>query len=173
LPADLHIVVRMPPGDSADRTRFPESGRITVDMPGVSFPGEHRKANEMSYADLLHLADLLFYSVVVVSSPSTMVIDACAFDTPSVLLAFDGDQDKSYFNGVRHYFDFNHVANLVRQGGATLVKNKHALIASVRAYLEDQSLNIGGREVVRREQCFLLDGQSSKRLADFLFSQIF
>jgi len=129
LPSDLHILVRLPPGDGMVFEKLKNATHITTDIPGVQFGDLPRKANEMSFDDLLHLANSLFYSSVVVTPPSTIVIDACALDKPVVLMAYDGDKEKGYYEGVKHYYDFCHISNLVSAGGAPLAKNNHALLS--------------------------------------------
>jgi len=109
LPPDVHILIRLPPGDGVVFEKLKNATHITIDIPGVAFDKQNRKANEMSFDDLLHLANSLFYSSVVVTPPSTIVIDACALDKPVVLMAYDGDEEKSYYEGVKHYYDFSHV----------------------------------------------------------------
>lgn len=168
LPKGLQILVRLPPGDTVALGRLNRRSEIIVEAPGVTFDKLHRKANEMSYQDLLHLADSLFWSDVVVTPPSTIAIDAAVFNKPVVLMAFDGFQQKGYYQGVGHYYDFDHIRNLVKTGGQKLVRSQTELIDAVRQYLENPTLDQPGRARLVREQCWRLDGQAGKRLAKFL-----
>ena len=167
LPNDLQILVRMPPSDNVNWRPFPLTYPILFNYPGVEF-GRHRKANEMSYQDLLHLADSLYYSEVVVTPPSTIAIDAAVFDKPVVLMAFDGFKPKGYYEGVGHYYDFDHIKNLTATGAQKLAKTEHELIQMINQYLLDPSLDREGRQRLVREQCGSLDGRSSRRLANFI-----
>ena len=171
LPHDIAVLVRLPPADSVAFAGYRPRPFVHLDVPGVAF-GASRKGNEMSFADLLHLADTLAHCAVVVAPPSTLVIDAAAFDKPAVIMGFDGAKKKGYFEGVAHYFDFVHIRKLTATGAAPVVKNRAELIASVRKRLENPAFDAAGRERLRREQCHRLDGRSSKRLADFLFSRL-
>lgn len=172
LPKDLHVVMRVPPGDSVTLDKLVSQKHLTVDVPGITFGVLKRKANEMSFDDLLHLADTLYYSSVVVTPPSTMVIDAAAFDKPIVLMGFDGFQEKKYYEGIRHYYDFNHVVKLVHIAQAPFARNQEELIRFVNDCLKDPTIGREGRKRTIETQCYKLDGKSSKRLADFVLSKL-
>lgn len=173
LPSDLQILVRLPPGDTVERLEKLRSDPVFIfDSPGVGFGERHRKANEMSYQDLLHLADSLYYSEVVVAPPSTIAIDAAVFDKPVVLMAFDGFRVKGYYQGVRHYYDFNHIRQLVASGGQQVARNREEFITVINRYLHNPALDRVGRQALVAEQCFKLDGQASERLADYLLSYL-
>lgn len=170
LPGDLQVLMRLPPGDTVNLEKFNQCKNVIIDSPGIVFGERGRKTNEMSYEDLLHLADSIFYSDVVVAPPSTLVIDAAAFDNPVVLMAFDGESKKKYYEGVGHYYDFDHISNLVRAGGARLAKNEKELIKCINDYLKNPSLDREGRKRVVDEQCWKLDGRSSQRVAGYILS---
>ena len=168
LPSNLQVLMRIPPGDTVNLEKLKQYKEVVIDSPGVVFGERGRKANEMSYDDLLHLADLLHYSEVVVAPPSTLAIDAAAFDRPVVLMAFDGENKKKYYEGVGHYYDFDHISNLVKIGGQKLARNKKELIDYINDYLKNPSLDKESRKRVVNEQCWKLDGKSSQRVADFI-----
>ncbi|HEY4517496.1 MAG TPA: CDP-glycerol glycerophosphotransferase family protein, partial [Candidatus Paceibacterota bacterium] len=132
------------------------------------FGDRHVKSNEMTYEDLLHLADSLHWSEVVVSSASTIAIDAAALGKPIVLTAFDGRRQKPYYESVRHYFDFNHMRNLTATGGVVVAGSEDAFIEALRAYLKNSFLHVREREGIVREQCYVQDGKASERLANVL-----
>ncbi len=171
LPNDLAILSRLPPGDTVDLGTLPKHASIVVDAPGVSFGGR-RKENEMSLDDLLRLADSIFWSEVVVTSTSTINIDAAAFDKPTILLAFDGKKKKGYYEGIQHYFDFDHLSKMIRTGSMRLVHSRDELIQAINGYLADPSKDAAGRARLRQEQAYKLDGKSSQRLAAFVLSQL-
>lgn len=172
LPGDLQILVRMPPTDTVDWSALAQDYPIIIDYPGVRFGQLHRKANEMNYQDLLHLADSLYHSELVVAPPSTIAIDAAVFDKPVVLMAFDGLTPKSYYQGITHYYDFDHIRQLVGAKAHRLARNQEELITAVRCYLENPGRERSARRELVKAQCWKLDGQSSRRLADFLLSFI-
>jgi len=77
---------------------------------------------------------------------------------------------KDYFLGIRHYYKFNHIQHLVQLGGAPLAKSKESLITYVGNYLKNPDLDSSSRKEVVEKQCFVLDGKSSERVANYLRS---
>ena len=172
LPKDLQVLVRLPPSDTLAASEKVPCGNIVFDVPGKQFEGRHVKANEMTYDDLLHLADSLYWSTLVVSSASTIAIDAAVFDKPVVLTAFDGRREKPYYESVKQYFDFNHVRNLLATGGVRVAENESVFIEAVKNYLTDPHQDRNGRVRIVREQCLILDGKASERLVALLMKEL-
>ncbi len=170
LPSNLQVLVRIPPGDTVSLGDFKKSGNILFDYPGARFREHSRKGNEMSFSDLLHLADSIFYSKLVITGPSTMYIDAVALNSPAIFLGFDGWQKRSYYNSVRHYYDFNHLQNIVSTAGVLMAKTEKELLKFVNEYLVNPELHASSRKEIVAQQCGKLDGQSSRRMVDFILS---
>lgn len=168
LPHELQVLVRVPPSDTLAASKGKLCSNIVFEFPGQRFGERHVKSNEMTYEDLLHLADSLYWSTLVISSASTIAIDAAAFDKPVVFAAFDGVQQKPYYQSVRHYFDFNHMQKLLATGGAEVAKDPTSFIEAIRTYLAHPSRDKEGRTRIVREQCMTLDGKASERLAAIL-----
>ncbi|OGG63398.1 hypothetical protein A3D66_02105 [Candidatus Kaiserbacteria bacterium RIFCSPHIGHO2_02_FULL_50_9] len=168
LPDDLQILVRLPPGDSVAFSGLRPRPNLIIEAPGKMFGSRSRKANEMTYEDLLHLADSIYWSDIIVSPPSTVPIDAAAFDKPVVMMAFDGYKDKGYYGGIRHSFDFCHIKKLTNTHSTAFTQNEEELVRAIDERLKDPTLDSAGRERLRQEQVYKLDGKSSERLADFL-----
>lgn len=165
---DLQILVRVPPGDTVNLNNFQRCKNILFDYPGIQFKGYHRKENEMGLNDLLYLADSIFHSEIIITGPSTMAIDAAAFDKPIILLGFDGLERKDYYYSVRHFYDFDHMQNVVKTKGISMAESKEKLKELVNLYLKNPETNQEGRKKIVDEQCWQLDGKSSQRLADFI-----
>lgn len=170
LPSDLQILVRLPPGDTIELSGLHTRHSILFDEPGKTFGNRNRKANEMTYDDLTHLADSLHWSDIVLTGPSTMAIDAAAFDTPAIFFAFNGRKELPYYEGVQHYYDFLHLQNVIKTKGVSLAHTPDELFARIHHYLNNPASDRVERSRLVKEQCFLLDGKSSKRLAEFMLS---
>ena len=83
-------------------------------------------------------------------------------------MAFDGFRDRGYYQGVRHYYNFDHIRNLVASGGQKLAKDKSEFIAAINQYLADPGLDQAGRARLVFQQCGQVDGLASARLANYL-----
>jgi hypothetical protein len=168
LPRELQVLVRVPPSDTLKASERVPCKNIVVEFPGKRFGERHVKANEMTYEHLLHLADSLYFSSLVVSSASTIAIDGAAFDKPVVLTAFDGNREKPYYQSVKQYFDFNHMQNLTATGGVWVAGSPASFIDAIVGYLADSARDREERVRLVREQCMTVDGRASERLAELL-----
>lgn len=170
LPGDFQILVRLPPGD---RVRAFEgranTARIIIDRPSEEFASV--KETELSKAVEGHLADTLYYSDIVVSGPSTMAIDAAAFDKPVILVGFDGGEDRPYTKSIRRFYDYDHFAPVLASGGVRYVTTPAAFAEVLAAYVADPTRDHEGRQKVIATECYQLGG-SAERLAQTLLGSL-
>jgi hypothetical protein len=147
--------------------KFPH---LVIQRPGRR--GSTRDTWNPTTKDMYDLAELMNYSDVVVNTASTITIDAACFDTPVVNVAFDGHQEKPYMRSCKRYYDFEHYRNVVGTGGVRIAHSVQELIEFVNMYLQDRRTDQAGRERIRREQCWKLDGQSGRRVAEYILSYL-
>jgi len=166
-----HLHVRFHPADNFGRhEKLKKYGDIiTFEPPGKS-------ASRAGYtwdpdkADMLHYADLLFHSDVMINVCSTVTIDASAFDTPVINIAFDGYEEKPYWDSTARYYDYTHYKNIVETGGAKIARDKEELIKYVNEYLKNPKLDSEGRKRIVDEMCYKLDGKAGKRIAKYILN---
>lgn len=173
LPPDFELLVRMPPTDSANLEAVIPP-HVIVHRPGThlsSQPGVF-KLSELTRDDDDLLRDTLAYGDLVVAGPSTIVVDAAVFDTPIILVGFDGDAAPPYYESIRRYWDYDHLGPILSSGGARLARSAEELRTWLGRYLGHPSYDRTGRERIRLEQCARLDGRSSQRLAEVLLETL-
>lgn len=137
----------------------------------IQMPGRAAKTNDgwnPTVDDMYGLAELMHYSDVVVNVASTITIDAAAFDTPVVNVAFDGFTDKPYKDSCKRYYDYEHYRNIVATGGIRIACSAREMVEWVDFYLKDPSADAEGRRRIREEQCWRLDGNAGKRIASYV-----
>ena len=118
----------------------------------------------MSVEDDLMLKKVLRASDLVVSGPSTVLIDAAIFETPLLAVAFD-ESPKNYYRGIKRYYDYLHIKKLIDLGGINVADNKTEFITLVRKILSGGSgVPSGGEKVISSYDPFV-DGKSANRLA--------
>ncbi|TSC67471.1 MAG: Methylase involved in ubiquinone/menaquinone biosynthesis-like protein, partial [Parcubacteria group bacterium Gr01-1014_73] len=160
-----NVIVRFPPNETVTTAGFKKPANFFYDQPGVSFgKGATITTRELSTDDDARLADELYYSDVVVSGPSTAAIDAAVFDKPIIFLDF-GRGDSSSLVGRIFEYESEHIVNVLKTGGVKRARNERELTALVENYFKNPSKDREGRARIREEQCFRLDGNSSKRIA--------
>ena len=169
VPSSHEVLVRLPPSDTVDLDGLNLSN-VRIFRPGqqMSPNSAEFKFNELTREDDDLLRDMVAYSDLLVSGPSTIVIDAAVYDKPIILIGFDGKTERPYLKSVRHYYDYDHFRPVMESGGAKLVSNEGALKDAVRGYLADSKLDAAGRAIIRERECFKLDQKSSERLVEVL-----
>ncbi len=167
--SNVQVLVRFPP---ADTVMFLDgklnTEKVLFDRPSTRF--KTIKNTELSAEDDIHLADTLYYSDVVVTGPSTICVDAAFFNKPTILIGFDGDYTRLYYESLRRYYDYSHLKPVVASGGVRLVETERDLSRILRSYLMDPEQDQEGRDRIVKEECFSRDGKSTDRLVSSLLS---
>lgn len=160
---DANVVVRFPPAESVTIAGLEKPAGMVFDRPGYVFDERVYGNRELTPEDDERLLHLLAYSDCVVAGPSTAAIDAAVFDKPILLVDFYprelGDEEKIYEFGTEHF------SRIIESGGARRARTREEFLRWLGDYLSHPEREQSGRERIRREQCWSLDGRSSQRLA--------
>ena len=163
-----NIIVRMPP---ANPVRLDTAGvrpGVVFDVSGHSF---YRKGDsELTHEDDERLINELYYCNVVISGPGTMNIDAAVFDKPLILVRFY-PTPRTELEGIKEY-GYTHIAPILQSGGVRIAGNGKELLSLLEMYLANPERDRAGRQRIVREQCFRLDGASSRRVAQFILKKL-
>lgn len=163
------ILVRYPPGDgmAREKLRLSEKVKIYFDRPGISFSQKRKKDNEFGRDDMIHLADSLFYSSVLVNAGSSLCIDMAAFDRPIVFPAFDGIETP-YYRSTKKLFSYHHYQYLLRTKACRIATGKEDLIARINRYLVHPEIDREKRARLIKEQVGLFDGKAHERMVQHI-----
>jgi hypothetical protein len=139
-----------------------------VCVDGASFG--YRSSDNFSRGneDQIFLANLMKHSDLVIQSRGSLALDAIAFDTPVISLAFDGDLHREAGDSFLWENCYEHYKPLIAAGGTWVAGSYKSLERAIQTYLGDPSVHSVGREVIRRQHIEPLDGGASKRLVDYL-----
>jgi hypothetical protein len=169
-PSPVQILVRVHPRDDIERYReFANVPHVLIEKP---FPATVRAGDGLS-VDITtetqqHLADTLCHSDVVVQVASTIAIEAAIFDTPVVNISFDGERPAEWTRSARRYLRFTHFANVTRHQSMKLAETPEQMVEGISQYLVNPAIDAEGRRRVVQEQCQILDGRSSERVARYV-----
>jgi len=122
---------------------------------------------EMDKDKMEHLTNVLFYSDLVITAGSTMMIDAAAFDKPIITINFDGlDSDVSFWLSIARFHDHMiHIKDLLSSGGVKVADNQDQLLDYAKQYLDNPEIDKEGRVVIRKRFIEPFDGDAGLRLA--------
>lgn len=167
--ARLALIFRPHPAFGAAIEQAKKFNNVIVDE-GISlYTGKDRSSWEMDREKIYHLVNSLYHANLVVTTASTMAIDAAAFDKPVVCVAFDGKSKEPYWNSVsRYYRDYTHYADLSKTGGFKIAYSAGDMVRFVNEYLDSPMLDALGRQKIRDEFIWKLDGKSAERIAGVL-----
>lgn len=164
LPPDIQMLVRLPPTIPVSLGDFRPPPWMVIERPGRQFASSAVKDSELDAEDETHLLDSLAWCELVITGPSTLAIDAAVFDKPIILVAFDNG-GRGYWESIRAWYDYDHFGPILRSNGARLARDGPSCLAAASSYLDDPSAERAGRRRIVEEQCWRLDGGSSRRLA--------
>jgi hypothetical protein len=167
----VQFLIRNHPNHPANLSSISGREDMVVEDPGKVF-NKNPKDTELTKNDNEHMADELYYADMVVWVATTLGMDAIVFDKPQIAVDFDGYERKPYNQSVRRYHDEDHMKKMLALGGVSVAYSAEELIELMNHYLEDPSWNREGRERVKDQQFYKLDGQAGKRIGEYILSQI-
>ncbi|MBI2024660.1 MAG: CDP-glycerol glycerophosphotransferase family protein [Candidatus Harrisonbacteria bacterium] len=171
LPENVQFLVRFPPNDDVAMGNFKPDSHFFIDRPAKMFQEGIYRDQELDGLAMLHLADSLHYSELVVTYNSSIIIDAAAFGKPSVGVAFDGWEKKpDIYRSVARFMDYDHTQHILKTGGLWITRDRNELINAVSTYLKNPKHNLENRQKIVDSQIWKFDGRAGKRIAEFIYS---
>ncbi len=163
------LLLRAHPQDEAWQRDFAalSSFPAVISIKASSFV-DGASADAGGTGDQEFLANLMRHSDVVIQSRGSLALDAIAFDTPVISVAFDGDLNRAPEDSFLREYEYEHYKPIVRAEGTWMVGSYDALTHAIETYLAHPEEHAGGRERIRREQLETLDGQSGRRMVEQL-----
>ncbi len=169
-----NLIVRLPPADTVMSILGQDFGKnVFLEHTGVrswkAISGkEGSKVNEISSRDDDRLITTLRHSDVVVSGPSTILIDAVLFDKPVVMVDFEVPQNTDYYQGVKRYYDYEHFDFIRSSKGVKFADSPKSLTTIISSYLKDKTIDTISRKEIALAETYRLDSKSTQRLYEVL-----
>jgi len=162
---DANILVRMPPADNVSWGNSKPASNIFFYQPGRA--GKKLGRNEIDREDDDHLINSIYFSDVVISGPSTIMLDALMINKPVVLFGFES-QKKVYKDSILSLYDSHHLQAVIKNCGAYLAKNIGDFRSKISEYIQDPKKDQEIRDKVVNYICFKKDGRSSQRVFEII-----
>ena len=168
---NFNVLVRFPPFDTVACLDgvWPSPGAF-FDRPGLTFQDGIIGHREISRQDDDMLLNGIAHSQVVVTGPSTIIIEAALLDKP-IILADVHRRPRSFFEGVYSY-GYDHIAQILASNGTRRAGSADELLRSIHASLADPDAGQEGRARIARGQCGPADGRASQRLATAILAAL-
>jgi len=166
---NAEILVRFQPNDPLDISETEKRPGLLFDYPGIRFSKKRGVDWDMSFDDIRHLADTLFYADLLICYPTSLSIDSAVCGTPVINVAYDlEDNSGSARKTPTPFYGMTHYKNALGAGGIRLVKSETELIEWTNKYLKNKELDSEGRQNLIKKQCYYLDGMSGERIGKFI-----
>lgn len=159
----IQVLVRFPPDEAVTLKNFEKPANMVLHQPGVVFHQNKFEDRELKKEDDESLINSIYWSDVVITGPTSIILDAAFFDKP-VIAAHLLASKRHYFDTV-YCFDFSHVAKALATGGVKYVKDKEEFARTINEYLSNPERDGVGRENVRQMWFSCADGKSAARVA--------
>lgn len=139
---------------------------------GYKFSPVFRDKWDYSKEQIKKFTNIIFHSDIVVTSYSSISLDAAAFDKPIINIAFDGYKKIPYKESMVHWYKMEYYKRVVESGGVWMADNETELLNALNGYLRNSRLLEVGRRKLR--DCFMykLDGKSGIRLANIILDNL-
>lgn len=170
LPYRCHLHVRKYPKSSQEFSHLHHLEGFSVENAGrvVESWADHV---DQPREEMVHLGELMCHTDVLIHIGSTIAVDACCFDRPTIGFYLDSmDPSVSRNDYPPHVFDLTHNRYLVDLGCQRIVKTEDDLVAALRQYLDSPETDCEGRRAVVETICGRFDGRSARRAAEFVVS---
>ncbi|MDP2676977.1 MAG: CDP-glycerol glycerophosphotransferase family protein [bacterium] len=165
----VDLLVRFQPNDFIDKKELEKRPWLLYDYPGIRFSSKRGVDWDMSAEDVNHLAHTLAHMSVLVCYASSMSVDAAIFDKPVININFEL-KHMPLHKSPTQFYHMAHYKKALCTGGIRCVENEKELIGWIRRYIGNPSLDAGGRDTLVRQQCFHTDGESGRRIGEYILS---
>jgi len=124
---------------------------------------------KMSKKNNQFLTNLLHHSSAMLCSYSTILIEACIMDLPTININYSGDRKQSYFYDIKKYAEWEHIIHLMKNKGIIMVESDEELVKALKKYLDNPSLDSEERIKIVKQQAHFTEGKAAKEAAQFLY----
>lgn len=167
---NAQVLVRCTPNDPVFLGNFVPDNYFYVDRPGQGFKEGSVRDQELTEEDMDWLADCLYYSDLVVAGGASIGVDGACFGKPTILIHFDGLENKPYWRSVKRFLEYQHPRVIIEAGAMRSVRGTDEFKQQLIRYLKDPTLDRQAREEMLLNQCGKFDGRSGQRIGVFLNS---
>jgi hypothetical protein len=125
---------------------------------------------EFDEAAIFLLTNTLAHVDLVITTCTTLFVEAAIFDKPLIAIGFDLTKKRFYSNSARRFFEWDHLADLLKTGGVSLVTSVAEFAETIEKYLAEPAYLAAGRRRLVAEQAVFTDGQSVDRVVEVIDS---
>lgn len=164
------VLVRPHFGYKHDEKKFDslvERAHFSIDVANTPRPAFYDQW-DFSRNHYLRLAETLLIADVLITTASTLAIDAAVFGIPVILIAFDGKKKLSKKMSVARWYETEYYSRVLSTGFGILVKNRSELRTALISVLKNQNRREKERRMLVSSFAGACDGHAGERVSSFL-----
>jgi CDP-Glycerol:Poly(glycerophosphate) glycerophosphotransferase len=171
LPKDRVLVYRAHPTFQSQVERIKQLPHV-IHEKAATYTTNDVRSWEMGKKEMCHYMNVLYHSDVVLTSGSTVAIDALAMGKPAISVTCELSQTSYWLSARRFLRNFTHWERVIGSGGVILADTPEKLTEAVTMYLRDPEANTEGR--IRTTTLFVgpQDGRAGERIAQAILSEL-
>lgn len=127
---------------------------------------------DYSAAQIKKFTNIICHADIIITSYSSISLDAAAFDKPIINIAFDGYKKVPFKESMVHWYNMEYYKHVVESGGVWMVDNEQELLNAINGYLLNSALLEDGRKKLREYFMYKTDGQSGRRIAETVLNYL-
>lgn len=152
----------------ADEEKFKRAAKMSNVVLDASYKRSANFRDNWDYSkeQIKHFSGLMGNADLIITTASTISLDAAACDKPIINISFDGYHKVPFAESAAHWYLSEHNRNVVKTGAAWIVDGKEELLNAINSYLKNSDLLSGGRKKLRNHFCYKIDGLAGKRIGE-------
>lgn len=164
---DMHLLYRAHPRFEKQFEKMVNLSSVTPDSVAMHI-GRDQAGKEIGEDDTKHLINSVLHSEFIITSASTMAIDATSLGKPVICIAYDLNiPNIRYWMSAKRFYDkYTHFEDLVSTGGVKVVRNDDELANAINSYTKNKDEDKEGRVKLLETFVNPFDGKSGVRLAE-------
>jgi len=171
VPDSPNVIVRPHPKYRYRTEIVPPRPFWIVDRPGKVL-GMKSGEFEFDRSDIIHLMNSLAHADLLIHTASTLGVEACIFDKPTIALAYDGSTQTSPALSTARYYEYDHVRRVITTGGMKVASSFEDLLRYTNEYLKHPEEDRAGRKKIVAENAYAIDGGAGERVANEVLSML-
>lgn len=125
---------------------------------------------DYSTKQISHFSNLMKHADVLVTTASSLSLDAAANDCPIINIHFDGSGVKDEQHSIKRWYTTEHYRNVLQTNAVSLVEDYASLENAIQVYLNDRTIKKEEREKLCEYFGYRNDGQTAPRVAEHILS---
>lgn len=172
----VQIFIRPYPGIAIDHEKFDRfEGQKSVYLDWIEQKkifGHSGFAWYPKFDSMVHFVNLLCHCDIIISTYSSISVEASAFLKPIININFDGSKERSFNQSVKRFKHLSHFKHVLETNGVRQIEDKNDLLKTIDDFFKNPDLNKENVIKLRDKMCWKIDGQSSQRIADRLLEYL-